>query len=55
MQKVGPLGVAVLDCLVSGASPSVLVGRDEFGSPSLYRVRRVVKLVRREVGEVVQS
>ncbi len=50
--------MAVFDCLVSGVSPSVsgvspsvLVGRVELGSPSLYRV----KAVRREVGELVQS
>ena len=49
------LGVAVYDCLRAGVSPSVLVGREEFGSPTLYRVRRVVKLVRREVGELVQD
>ena len=48
MQKVGELGVAVYDCLVSGVSPSVLVGRVELGSPSLYRVKKV----RREVGEL---
>jgi len=34
---------------VSGIDPSVLVGRVELGSPSLYRVKKV----RREVGEVV--
>lgn len=45
MTKVGVLGVAVWDCLLSGVSPSVLVGRVELGRPSLYRVRRV----RREV------
>ena len=49
MAKVGELGVAVFDCLRSGVSPSVLVGRVEFGSPSLYRVKKV----RREVGELV--
>jgi len=49
MEKVGPLGVAVFDCLVTGGSPSVLVGRVELGSPTLYRVRRAVKAVRREV------
>lgn len=45
MEKIGMLGVAVFDCIVSGVCPSVLVGRVEFGSPSLYRV----KAVRREV------
>ena len=49
MEKIGELGVAVFDCIVSGVCPSVLVGRDEFGSPSLYRVRKV----KREVGELV--
>ncbi len=49
MEKVGKLGVAVWDCLVAGVSPSVLVGRRELGSPTLYRV----KAVRREVGEVI--
>ena len=43
------LGVAVFDCIVAGVSPLVLVGRDELGAPSLYRV----KAVRREVGELV--
>jgi hypothetical protein len=51
MQKIGPLGVAVWDCLVSGVSPFALVGRVELGAPSLYRVRKV----RREVGELVAS
>ncbi len=45
MEKIGKLGVAVFDCLVSGVSPSVLVGRVELGSPTLYRVKKV----RREV------
>ena len=49
MAKVGPLGVAVWDCIRAGVCPSVLVGRVEFGAPSLYRVKKV----RREVGEVV--
>ena len=51
MQKIGPLGVAVFDCIVSGACPSVLVGRYELGAPSLYRVKKV----RREVGELVNN
>ena len=51
MEKVGPLGGAVWDCLVSGVSPLVLVGRDELGAPTLYRV----KAVRREVGEMVRE
>ncbi len=50
MEKIGPLGVAVWDCLRAGISPSVLVGRVELGSPSLYRVRRVVK----QVGELLR-
>lgn len=45
MKKVGELGVAVYDCLVTGVCPSVLVGRVESGSPTLYRVKKV----RREV------
>jgi len=45
MAKVSELGVAVFDCLVSAISPFVLVGREELGSPTLYRV----KAVRREV------
>ena len=49
MAKVGKLGLAVYDCILAGVCPSVLVGRVEFGSPSLYRV----KTVRREVGELV--
>ena len=49
MEKIGKLGVAVYDCIVAGVSPSVLVGRVELGSPTLYRV----KAVKREVGEVV--
>ena len=49
MEKIGKLGVAVYDCIVAGVSPSVLVGRVELGSPTLYRVRKV----RREVGELV--
>jgi hypothetical protein len=49
MEKVGKLGVAVFDCIVSGICPSVLVGRVELGSPTLYRVKKV----RREVGELV--
>jgi hypothetical protein len=49
MAKVGELGVAVWDCLVSGISPLSLVGRVELGSPTLYRVKKV----RREVGELV--
>ena len=48
MAKIGKLGVAVLDCLQAGIDPSVLVGRVELGSPSLYRVKKV----RREVGEL---
>jgi hypothetical protein len=51
MEKIGELGVAVFDCIVSGVCPSVLVGRVELGSPTLYRV----KAVRREVGELVKS
>ena len=51
MAKVGKLGVAVWDCLRSGIDPSVLVGRVELGSPTLYRVRKV----RREVGEITRS
>ena len=51
MQKVGELGVAVYDCIVAGVSPSVLVGRVELGSPSLYRVKKV----RREVGKITRS
>jgi len=47
--KIGALGVAVFDCLVSAINPSVLVGRVEFGSPSSYRVKKV----KREVGELV--
>ena len=54
MEKVGVLGVAVWDCLLAGVCPSVLVGRVELGNPSWYRVRRVVKQVRREVGELVK-
>jgi len=53
MAKCGELGVAVYDCIVAGICHSVLVGRVELGSPSLYRVRRVVKQVRREVGELM--
>ena len=49
MEKIGELGVAVCDCLRSGVSPSILVGRVELGSPTLYRVKKV----RREVGGVV--
>lgn len=49
MAKVGVLGVAVYDCLRAGVSPSVLVGRVELGSPTLYRVKKV----RREVGELL--
>ena len=49
MAKVGELGVAVYDCILAGVCPSVLVGRVELGSPTLYRV----KAVKREVGEVV--
>jgi hypothetical protein len=49
MQKVGELGVAVWDYLVSGTSPSVLVGREELGNPTLYRVKRVVQ----RLGELV--
>ena len=48
MEKIGDLGVAVYDCLRAGVCPSVLVGRIDFGSPSLYRVKKV----RREVGEL---
>ena len=51
MEKIGPLGVAVFDCLRAGVSPSVLVGRVELGSPSLYRVMKV----RREVGDVTRT
>jgi len=50
IKKLGELGVAVFDCIVSGVCPSVLVGRGEAGSPTLYRV----KAVRREVGELVR-
>ena len=39
MAKVGKLGLAVYDCILAGVCPSVLVGRVEFGSPSLYRVK----------------
>lgn len=52
MQKVGELGVAVYDCLVSETSSSVLVGRVELGSLTVFRIRRVVKAVRRELEEV---
>ncbi len=45
MEKIGKLGGAVFDCILAGVCPSVLVGRVEFDSPSLYRV----KAVRREV------
>lgn len=45
MAKVGELGVAVFDCLRSGIDLSVLVGLGDFGSPNLYRVKKV----RREV------
>jgi len=41
MEKIGKLGVAVYDCIVAGVSPSVLVGRVEFGSPSLYRIKKL--------------
>ncbi len=51
MEKCGELGGAVWDCIVSGVCPSVLVGRAELGSPSLYRIRRFVKTVKREVVE----
>ena len=51
MAKVGELGVAVYDCILAGVSPSVLVGRVELGSPTLYRVKKV----RREVGEMNRS
>lgn len=51
MAKVGELGVAVWDCILAGASPLVLVGCVELGSPTLYRVKKV----RREVGEVVSQ
>ena len=47
MAKVGELGVAVFDCILKGVSPSVLVGRVEFGAPSLYRVKKVVKSLSR--------
>ena len=47
MTKVGVLGVAVWDCLLSGVSPSVLVGRVELGSPTLYQVKKVRALVQR--------
>ena len=45
MAKVGKLGGAVFGCILAGVCPSVLVGRVEFDSPSLYRVKKV----RREV------
>lgn len=45
MEKIGELGVAVFDCLRAGVCPSVLVGRDELGSPTLYRVRKVKREV----------
>ena len=41
--------MAVFDYLVSGVSPSVLVGREELESPTLYWVKKV----RREVGELI--
>jgi len=46
MAKVGELGGAVWDCIVSGVCPSVLVGRVEFGSPSWYRVKKVREVAR---------
>lgn len=51
MAKIRKLGVAVWDCILAGVSPLVLVGRDEFGSPSSYRVKKV----KRAVGELVAS
>lgn len=51
MARVRQLGVAVYDCILAGVSPSVLVGRVELGSPTLYRVKKV----RKEVGEVAWS
>ena len=50
--KVGELGVAVFDCLVSGIDPLSLVGDVELGSPSLYRVKRVSSLVTSHVRKV---
>ncbi len=47
------LGVAVWDCIVSGVCPSVLVGRDDFGAPSSYRVKAVASLVTSHIRKVV--
>ena len=41
MEKIGKLGVAVFACVLAGVCPSILVGRVEFGSPSLYRIKKV--------------
>lgn len=51
MARVGELGVAVFDRIFAGVCPSVLVGRAELGSPSLYRVKKV----RREVGRRIDT
>ncbi len=53
MEKIGVLGVAVWDCIVSGVCPSVLVGRDDFGAPSSYRVKAVASLVTSHIRKVV--
>lgn len=49
MEKVGDLGVAVFDCISTGVCPSVLVGRVELGSPSLYRVKKVRREVKNQL------
>ncbi len=41
MEKIGKLGVAVFACVLAGVCPSILVGRVEFGSPSLYRIKKL--------------
>ena len=44
--RLGELGLAVLDVRLDGGDTKSLVGDDEFGEPSSYRVKQTVKAIK---------
>jgi hypothetical protein len=53
--RLGGLGIAVLDARISGEETKNLVGREEFGSPGKHVIKRVVQEVKALAREYAQQ
>jgi hypothetical protein len=53
-QRLGQLGVAVLDARLSGQEIKSLVGREDLGSPGRFQIKSVVQRIKALAGEYAQ-